>query len=181
MAGVLPDIVFLLMALGALVDASIRRGRAEKAERRARSLDLLGGLALLVRELGVSTGDLFRGRRIIRHRIVERDVTVCLLVELSVVGEVDSKLAKIFGLAIGVGQCCPVEMLCLSHVAELVGANDGVNLGVLSSKQLSLILGHIGKGEHEVHLLLEIWKNTFGGDERVVYVKTGNVIFLGCG
>src|SRR5262249_4663398 len=65
MAGVVPDIVFGLMALGALLDAGVGRGCVEKADRRSRSLALLGGLALLVGELSMGAGNLLSRCRVI--------------------------------------------------------------------------------------------------------------------
>src|SRR5262249_19013815 len=67
MAGVFPDIVFGLMALGALLDAGVGRGCVEKADRRSRSLALLGGLALLVGELSMGAGNLLSRCRVIGH------------------------------------------------------------------------------------------------------------------
>src|SRR5262249_23823893 len=147
--GVLPDVVFRLMTLGAFLDAGVRRGRAEEAERRSRCLDLLGGLALLVRELSVGAGNLVGGRRIIGHGIIERNIAVDLFVDLALACDVNPELAQIFGLAIGVGQGSAVEMLDLCNIAELAGANNCVNLGVLSSERLSLVLRHIGQSENE--------------------------------
>src|SRR5215813_9136385 len=72
-------------------------------------------------------------------------------------------------------------MLDLARIAHLASADYGVNLGVLSGKQLSLILRHVGESEHEVHLFLEIRKKALCRDERVVNVEAGDVIFLGCG
>src|SRR5215471_6730969 len=94
-AGVFPDIVLLLMALRALVDARVRRCSTQEAHRRTGGLHLLGGLALLISEFGMGVRNYFGCRRVIGNRIVEGDIAIGLVLDLAVVREINSEFAEV--------------------------------------------------------------------------------------
>src|SRR5262249_32650567 len=129
-SGVFPDIVFMLMATGAFVDSHIRGRRAEQAQRSSRSLGLrlLGGLALFISEFGVSTRDFFHRRWVIRYRVVERNISIDLIIDLAVALQVYTQFAQVFGLAVGVSDRGPIEVLNVPGIADLARADNGVDL-----------------------------------------------------